>query len=437
MKYHPHATLSWLLLIPACLGLLSTSTAQTVFNATDLQSYLERAQAENPQLKAFESRYEAATQRIPQMASLPDPMFQVSHFVESVQTRTGPQENVFMLSQRIPWFGKLDSRKTKASAEAEALWFAYQNQQLKLAHMVAQRFFEYAFTGQAIALTRQNLDLLAELEPIVEEKVRAGGDLNSLLRIKVEIGKVSDKLQSFTQRRIAQSAQLCELLALPFDTLLPWPESTRPFMTTIDGLTASRAIEANHPELKMLDRKRASAEAQKEIARLERSPDFSLGLNYIQVGDPRVNPTAPDAGKDPWSLTFAVNIPIWAKKNTAVTEEALAGQRAIENEYESRLNALRTELSVSIAQIEDAQRRHKLYGEELLGLAQQALENSQTSYESGRTGILEVIDSERSLLELQLLHQRADADVWQQLITIQTLTNQPISGTFNATQNYE
>lgn len=437
MKYYTHTTLPRLLLIPACLGLLSTLTAQTVFTATDLRSYLERAQAENPQLKAFEARYEEATQRIPQMAALPDPMFQVSHFIESVQTRTGPQENVFMLSQRIPWFGKLDSRKTKASAEAEALWFAYQNQQLMLVRMIAQRFFEYTFTGQAIALTQENLDLLAELEPIVEEKVRGGGDLNSLLRIKVEIGKVTDKLQSFKQRRIAQSAQLCELLALPADTLLPWPESLRPSMAHVDGPDLSQAIEANHPELKMLERKRASAEAQKEIARLERSPDFSLGLNYIQVGDPSVNPMTPDAGKDPWALTFAINIPIWAKKNAAVRDEALAGQRAIENEYESRLNALRAELSVSIAQLEDAQRRHKLYGEDLLGLAQQALENSQTSYESGRTGILEVIDSERSLLELQLLHQRADADAWQQIITIQTLTNQPIFGTFNATQNHE
>ena len=75
-------------------------------NLDELESYLIRAQSANPQLKAFAQHYEAAMQRIPQASALPDPMFQVTHFVESVQTRTGPQENVFMFSQRMPWFGK-------------------------------------------------------------------------------------------------------------------------------------------------------------------------------------------------------------------------------------------------------------------------------------------------------------------------------------------
>ena len=50
---------------------------------------------------------------------------------------------------------------------------------------------------------------------------------------------------------------------------------------------------------------------------------------------------------------------------------------------------------------------------------------------------IEVIDSERSLLELQLLHRRAAADAWQQRITIQSIANQPLLNTFNATQSHE
>ncbi|MCZ6675343.1 MAG: TolC family protein [Verrucomicrobia bacterium] len=407
------------------------------FTATDLQSYLQRAQAANPQLKAFEARYDAGMRRIPQASSLPDPMFQVTHFVESVQTRTGPQENTFMLSQRIPWFGKLSSKETMASAEAEALWYAYQNQQLMLARLVSISYYEYAFTGQEIELTRENLNLLEELEPIVEEKVKAGGDLNALLRLKVELGKMTDKLESLKQGRLAQSAKLSELLALPAETILPWPNWEAPAIESLNGYTLSQAIETNNPELEMLKRKIASADARREIARLERSPDFTLGLNYIQVGAPLVNPTTPGAGNDPWSLFVAINLPIWGEKNSAGRDEALASKRAIENEYESRLNSLRAELSVGLAQLDNANRRLKLYGEELLGLARQAVEISQSSYQGGRTGILEVIDSERSLLELQLLHRRAATDAWQQRITIQSLANQPILETFNPTQSHE
>lgn len=403
----------------------------------DLQSYLAQALAANPQLEAFEQRYEAAMQRIPQASSLPDPMFQVTSFVESVQTRTGPQENVFMLSQKLPWFGKLSSRENVASAEAEALWYAYKSQQLLLARTVSLAFYEYGYTEEAIRLTEENRDLLRELAPIVEEKVRAGADLNALLRLKVEIGKIDDRLQTFQQKRVAQSAKLGELLALPGSEVLPWPDWEAPERILPDGLSMAAAIRANNPELQMLERKIASAEARREIARLESYPDITLGFNYVQTGNPVANSNTPDAGQDPWGFTVAINIPIWFEKYGAARAEALASKRSFESEYDNRHNVLRAELSASLAILKDANRRLELYGEELLSLAEQAVENSRTSYEGGRTGILEVIDSERSLLDLQLLYWRAAADAWQQRIIIQTLANQPILGTLNATKTDE
>lgn len=396
------------------------------FSATTLGEYLEQAQAANPQLEAFKQHYEAAMQRIPQSSSLPDPMLQVTNFVESVQTRTGPQENVVMFSQRIPWLGKLDKREQGASAQAEALWYAYQNSQLMLARKVSLSFYEYGYVEQATRFTKENLKLLEELEPIVEEKVRSGGDINALLRLKVEIGKVADKYESFQQIRLAQSAEIAELLALPHDTVLPWPVWEAPEVSHLDGSALSLAIQLNNPELAMLERKIASAEAKRELARLESYPDFTFGINYIQIGDPSVNPTTPGAGDDAWGVTVGVSIPLWLGKNRAGRAEALAAKRATENEYEHRLNFLRSELSASLARLDDANRRLKLYGEELLGLAEQAVENSRSSYQSGRTGILEVIDSERSLLELQMLYWRAATDASQQRVLIQTLVNQPL-----------
>lgn len=400
-----------------------------------LTDYLSRAQTANPQLQAFDQRYRAAVQRVSQVSALPDPVFQVTSFVESVQTRTGPQENIFMLSQKIPWFGKLGRREDAASAEGEALWYAYQSQQLSLARRVSIAFFEYGYIKEAIRLTGENRDLLRNLEPIVQAKVEGGADLNALLRLKVEIGRVDDRLQSLRQRRIVQSADIAKLLALPESSVLPWPQWESPDVAGLNGLSLVRAIEANNPELEMLRRKVASATARREIAKLESYPDFSLGMNYIQVGDPGTS--VADAGKDAWGVTVAVNIPIWFDKYKAARAEALADQRASENELTNRFNELRADLSASLALLDDANRRLKLYGNELLSLAEQAVENSRTSYESGRTGILEVIDSERSLLDLQLLYWRAAADAWQQRIIIQTLANQPILGTFKATQENE
>ncbi|MDA3873793.1 MAG: TolC family protein, partial [Kiritimatiellae bacterium] len=109
-------------------------------------------------------------------------------------------------------------------------------------------------------------------------------------------------------------------------------------------------------------------------------------------------------------------------------EEARENLQASEQELAQKRNQLTAELESSLALLNDAQRRLDLYGEELLDLAQQAVDNSFRAYEVGQTGILEVIDSERSHLELQLLYWRAAADAWQQRIQIQTLVNRPITG---------
>ena len=396
----------------------------------NLHEYLQQGQSANPDLQVYAARYEAARERIPQASSLPDPMLQISHFVESVQTRTGPQKNILMLSQRLPWFGQLEGRERAADAEAEAVHYAFQARQLLLARTIGLAFYDYAYTGKAIELTTQNLALLEELTPQVEERVRTGGDLNALLRLQVEISKLRDQLASLREQRPRQSARLSAILALPAHAQLPWPE----WMPTFDSSRASdldthsllASVDANNPELLMLERKISSSQARSQLARLERRPNFTVGLNYIQVDDPTVNPGTPDAGKDPWALTLSINLPIWNGRTSAAKREAHANQRAAENELSYRRRQLSGSVYDSSAVLRDAQRRVVLYHDELLPLARQALEITRSSYEGGRATLLEMIDSERSLLDLELQLWRAQTDAAQQRVVLQTLANRPL-----------
>ncbi|MEZ5278682.1 MAG: TolC family protein [Opitutaceae bacterium] len=392
---------------------------------TSLEAFLERANSANPGLRAFEDHYEAAMQRIPRAGSLPDPRIQITNFVESVQTRTGTQENVVMLAQTVPWFGKLNQAKAAASAEAEALWFSYQARQLALARAVSFGYFEYGYLGRSLELTRQKLSLLRQLEPVVEERVRGGGDINPLLRLQVEIGMMDDREKSILRKREAESARLNGLLAQPAQGVLPWPEWAAPQTESLNLPGLLSALESNNPELAMLDRKVSSAEARRELAALENRPELTFGVNYIQT-DAYPGSTAADAGNDPWGVTIGISIPIWAGKNESARGAALAARSAAGNERLDRENTLKAELAVRYSNLEDANRRLELYGDRLLSLARQALEITRASYEAGRATILDVIDSERSLLELELSYWRAAADAWQSRIHIQTLVNRPI-----------
>lgn len=393
------------------------------FSDRTLEAYLDRALEANPGLQAFRNRYRAAREQVPQASALPDPMIQATHFVESIETRNGPQENAVMLNQKLPWFGKLRNRERAATAEAGALENAYRNRQLELIQRVGTGFYEYGYIESAVELTRENLQLLKELEPTVEARVQTGGDLNPLLRLKVEIGRLNDRLQSLRETRVVQSAMLRRELALAGDEPLPWPEWEIPGRVEPDPRALLDGMLSTHPELRMLERKLDSAAARRELARLESYPDITLGVQYNQIGDPSGAMSATDGGEDAWGVTAALNLPIWAGKNRATRNEAREREQAVEQEFEDRRHMLRSELATALSKLEDAQRRLDLYGTELLGLARQAVENSRASYEGGRTGLLEVIDSERTLLDLQLQHSRAAADAWKQRIILQTLTN--------------
>ena len=397
-----------------------------------LVGYLKQALRGNPHHITMEAEYEAAKSRIPQVTALPDPTFEITHFVESIQTRTGPQERIYSIKQQIPWFGKLKTAETKSTKEAQAVWYSLQNHQLILAKKVSVEFFEYGFTGKAIELTTEIRNLLTQLEPIVEQKVSVGGSLNSLLRLKVEIGKIDDRLLSLKQKRLQQSAEFNKLLGRADSPLVDLPiwDAPSAFIPEDKALVAS--ILQNNPELKMLLLKIDSKREGEELARLAKFPDVTLGVNYVDLGN-RVSGTF-DNRENPWGVTLSVNIPIWREKIKAQHAEAQAITTATVHEYHDRFLDLTTELAVCLLAHEDAQRRLKLYGEELLDLAKQAVQNSRASYENGKATILEVIDSERSLLDMQLLYWRAASDVWRQRVTMQTLANQPIMGKFKATQ---
>ena len=55
-----------------------------------LQDYIRVGLLRNPDLRGDYERWRAALERVPQVTSLPDPIFSYGHFIEEIQTRTGP-----------------------------------------------------------------------------------------------------------------------------------------------------------------------------------------------------------------------------------------------------------------------------------------------------------------------------------------------------------
>lgn len=387
---------------------------------------LRKMKLRHPSLAAAESQTESARSRTRYADALPDPSFSVARFIEPVQTRTGPQETVFKLQQPLPWFGVRESQKSAAMAETEYLTHRERVLSMELSRALAAAFYEYAFLAKATTLTEENLRLLRELDPVVETKVAAGGNLNALLRLKVESGKLEDQLISLKAKRVTLSAKLDALLDEPRDTVRPWPKWDAGTAATWREIQPPTLQADQNPELLAQKAKIARAAARERLVSSQSAPTFSVGINYIQLGDPEVNPATPDAGEDPWSVQASIRIPLWRGAEDAKQQEAARAREAEEHRTKTVQREVRAELEGRRALHADAVRKLTLYGDELLGLARQAVENSRAEYENGKTSILELIDSERSLLALELDYWRAAADAHIHYIHILTLNHSDI-----------
>ncbi len=373
--------------------------------------FITEALHNNPGLVAHDKRYLAALKSIEFAGALPNPSIQLTHFVESVQTRTGPQEQALMLQQPIPWLGKLNRKREVARAQSTALWHAYTTQQFKLVDQVATHVLDIAFLHKSIAITKANIAILKRLESIVEDRVKSGGDLADLLRLQVEIERFDDSAARQEAQRISTTALLESLLGTaPTDRIfnIDWNAPAKTVSAPSQWLSA---IKERSPQIAMLRSIEASQEARERLAKLANRPDFTLGINYINTSE-AINPATPGSGTDPWALMLGVSLPVWGKANNAIALQAVLEKEAFTAQIDELELQLLGEGRSWIAKLKDAEGRILRYDTKLIPLARQAQEITESSYRSGTTSILDLIDSERALLKLETEYWRAAADAW-------------------------
>ncbi|MFQ3226164.1 MAG: cobalt-zinc-cadmium efflux system outer membrane protein [Lentimonas sp.] len=397
-----------------CFGL----SVSSVFALT-LEQAIQRAEAGNFGLDALHQQRVGARERIAGAAALPDPKIQYTYFGESVETRTGPQEAIYSMSQTIPWLKKLETRKALATSNADTWSFLHQQGVLALRRDVTSVYSEVVYQDQAVQSTEANLQLIDDMRAIVEERVRGGGSLNALLRLEVELERTRDQLDRYKQARYVKRTELAALLSIE-ESALGALTAESPASRALPSLRSMLAtLEMQNPELLALKQRTGSASQRADLSQLDQYPDFTFGVNYIQVGD---NGPASDAGTDPWSVSMAVSLPIWGSKNSAAIQAANADKRSAEQLYRDRVLQLKAELSATLAAHADGSQRVQRYAERLIPLAEQALENSRSAYESDQLSVLELIDSERALLEINLNYARAVANVTQADAALNALT---------------
>jgi outer membrane protein TolC len=384
---------------------------------------LRYALEHNPGVQAAYNRWQAEVSKTEAVRALPDPKMMYSYFIESVETRTGPQEHKAGISQQFPWFGKLSAKQTAQLARADRAYEQYRTAQLQLSFDVRQTFTERWLLGREIELTQQHIQLLENIERVAESRVRSGASASEVIKTQLELAQLRQRLQTLDEQRRPVDAALNA--ALNRDARTPVQEIRELEIRTLESETAVLGAMENNPDLLALRHARSSAEADIVAARKNGLPDFTLGIEWIGIGD--ASSTVSDSGQDAWIAGVGINLPLWRGKYRAEIAQATYMRSGLDYALEQKKNALRAELEATLADYREAERNITLYRDTILPQAGQLMELSETDYRSGKTSFLDLIDTQRSILRYQLELARARADSQIQLARIEMMIGKELN----------
>lgn len=435
--------------------------------AQTLENYLVIAAENNPNLKAKYFQYQAALERVPQVGSLPDPQLGFSFFIMPMERYMGDQVGTISLMQMFPWFGTLEAAKNEMTFMAKAKFEEFNEARSMLFYEVRVNWYVLLLLGKEIAIIKENIELLKTMEQIVLTRFKSGGqsksntgssgnmrssgnqntnnqnsgmggmnmqgqsssgnspsrnmpqmgemeNMNSsgsmidVLRVQMEINELQNNLALLEDSKIPIIARFNQLLNRDRNEPVLLSDTITAASMPISLNEIPDSIKNNNPMLKMLEQEESAYIAQGEMNKKMGLPMIGIGLQY-DIFRPRDNSQSMMNGRNMLMPMATVTIPLWRKKYTASVQESDFMRQSVIEQKQDVSNQLMVNYEDALKDYKDADRRVKLYQNQI-SLANQALNILIVQYTTEGSNFEEVLRMQQQLLDYRLKYLDALID---------------------------
>jgi cobalt-zinc-cadmium efflux system outer membrane protein len=375
-----------------------------------LSAYLRLALNKNPELRASFERWRASVHRISSARRLPEPTLGFGYFVRSVETRVGPQQARISLQQAFPWPTRLTAGADAASARARSMQRRFEAQALSVAQRVEVAYWNLWQLRTTRRIHREHLDVIRGLSEVVRARVSASAaSLADLQQIDLTAARIADNIRGMDEAERGAEALLRAAIGVPPAAPVPTPDEPGRVVMPSDAAESLAASVRAHPMIDSVGFLAEASEAQARAEGADRLPSFTVGADWIVTGEAAA-PDVPGSGRDAVIVGAGIRVPLWQGSYGDSVEAAEAESRAQRAEQRSLVDRAESELTVTLANLRDAQRRVELYRVTLVPQAQSAFESVLGTYTVGRGTVAQTLLSQRDLLELRIELERARAD---------------------------
>ena len=366
---------------------------------------VEQALARNPELGAAEQGWRAAQERPRQAGSLEDPVFTYEAY--NIPESEGfafdaAIENMYSVSQAIPFPGKLGLRKKSARFAADAEGARADGKRLEIIAGVKRAYADLYQAQQSLAIARDQKRLSIQLSETARAKYEVGERPQvDLLRADVEVSLAEKDIETLEEMRRAAMARLNALLDAPQDQPVATVTSLPVEPLGVEVAALEGSSQEINPSVQAAGFEIERARTEHKLARWSYLPDFQItGRRFVNLDR--------DNG---WGAMFGVTIPwVWISRHQGEIAEAAARKKRAELMLRAEKNMAAAGVREFHAGVERAYRNTALLDSALLPQARLAYESSLASYRAGGGDFLDVLDSQKTLffLEMQRVEESAD-----------------------------
>jgi len=391
-----------------------------------LEALVREALEARPELAQAAAQVQAARERVPQAAAMPEPMLQVAVQNDGFTAwRVGVMGTSwvgFMASQTFPFPGKLGLRGELAEADVRASLLAADRVRLSTIAEVRRSALALQVVRERRALADKLLGLDARLVEVARLRLASGGGSQAeVLRAQVEVTRVAQRRLSLEAEERVQVNALNRLRRRPLDTPIPplaQLDTLPGLLAEADALTLAKA---RSPELLAAKTSRTRAGAAAALGQRSYLPDVSVSASLMLRG----------ALEPMWALSVGAPLPLFAgaRQSRAVAEaeaQALAADRSAEAiEQLLELRARQREATMAALSAVWASTR-----ERLLPQADAAAESTATLYATGRATFADVLDANAVSISEADAALQVVANAWRLVIAQDELSlNEPTTST--------
>jgi outer membrane protein TolC len=393
--------------------------AETAGPALTLDDVERIALAANPDIEVAVRRVAIAQAHVPAAGALDDPMVMYRGWGIPLQQpwNYNAAQNMFSITENLPGRGKRALRTSVAESDVAEAKAELDQARLEVQVRARKAFNDLLRADDEMQIHDQHVSIARQAIEAARIKYTVGQvPQQDILKAQVALTRVAEQMIRVDQDADLARARLNTLLGRDPGAPLR-VQGEHPVQNALAPIQKLQELALeSRPDLAAAQVAAERSHREQTLAKTAYVPDFTVSAGYMLM------PSGTNMRND-YMLEGTMNLP-WLnhRKHDAEIAEATARVTEQDAELAAMRNAAFGQIEEALVETQSAQKLALMYQEQLRPQAEATLQSSIIAYQNGKTDLLDLLDSQMTVIDIDLERLQAVADFDTHLADLELAT---------------